>query len=635
MFVIRRSAHNPLLSPLQEHPWEAYATYNWCPIKDDKGIHYVYRALAYPQSLKPEEKDLYVSSIGYTFSSDEVRFEDRRQFIAPEYDWERFGCEDPRVTYFDGKYYIFYTALSVFPFAAPGIKLAAAVTPDFKTIERKELITDFNAKAMVLFPEKIAGKYMAMLTVNPDLPPSKMCFIQFDSLDQIWSKKYWSDWYARMDMYSLDLRRTASDHTEVGAPPIKTDRGWLLIYSHIQDYFTNHPIFGIEALLLDLNNPTQLIGRTTGPFIVPEEVYERFGHVANIVFPTGALVYEKRLRIYYSASDTTCCYIDMELERLLASMQPEATRRFVTRFDKNPILTPIKDHPWEAKFVYNPAAIDLDGKIRILYRAQSEDNTSVFGYADTSDGFHIENRLDYPVYVPREDFEMKRIPGGYSGCEDPRLIELEGRIYVCYTVYDGIHPPRAAVSSITRADFVRQNWNWSKPVPLTPEGVDDKDTCIFPEKVRGKYMILHRVESHVCADYLDSLEKQQQVTRCIQLFGPRPGMWDHTKVGIASPPIKTDKGWVLFYHGVAPNAVYRVGAALLDLNDPAMLASRTAYWIMEPEMPYETEGLFPNAIFPCGTVVRDDKIFMYYGAGDTVIGVATLSMSKILEMLTS
>ena len=95
--------------------------------------------------------------------------------IAPEEDWERFGCEDPRVTKIDDKYYIFYTALSVYPFAAEGIKVAVAVTKDFKKIEERHLVTPFNAKAMVLFPEKINGKYVALLTAHTDTPPVKIC----------------------------------------------------------------------------------------------------------------------------------------------------------------------------------------------------------------------------------------------------------------------------------------------------------------------------------------------------------------------------------------------------------------------------------------------------------------------------
>jgi predicted GH43/DUF377 family glycosyl hydrolase len=164
--------------------------------------------------------------------------------------------------------------------------------------------------------------------------------------------------------------------------------------------------------------------------------------------------------------------------------------------------------------------------------------------------------------------------------------------------------------------------------------VDDKDACIFPEKVGGRYMILHRVSNHVCADYVDSLDfRKETLTRCIQIFGPRRGMWDSQKVGIAGPPIKTSSGWLLFYHGVTDQGHYCLGAILLDRKDPTRVIGRVAQPLMTPVEKWEREGWINNVIFPCGQVVRDDTIYLYYGGADQVIGVATLSLDELVSAL--
>ena len=124
--------------------------------------------------------ELPVSTVGYALSTDGIHFKNHREFIKPEYGWEQFGCEDPRVTKMDDKFYIFYTALSTFPFCADGIRVGMAITHDFQQIDEKHLITPFNAKAMSLFPEKINGRYAVVLTANTDIPPSKIAVAYFD-----------------------------------------------------------------------------------------------------------------------------------------------------------------------------------------------------------------------------------------------------------------------------------------------------------------------------------------------------------------------------------------------------------------------------------------------------------------------
>ena len=147
-------------------------------------------------------------------------------------------------------------------------------------------------------------------------------------------------------------------------------------------------------------------------------------------------------------------------------------------------------------------------------------------------------------------------------------------------------------------------------------------------------MLLHRIDPQLCADFLDNLDfKKSRLTRCIEIMGPRPGMWDSVKIGIAGPPIKTPKGWLLIYHGVSKTGTYRLGAVLLDLKNPSIVIARSVDTILEPLEEYERVGQVRNAIFSCGTVLRGDTLFIYYGGADKVLGVAKVSLKKLLKIL--
>jgi predicted GH43/DUF377 family glycosyl hydrolase len=637
MYVIKRSQHNPILVPNGDHYWEEFGTFNMCPIRRNKTIYGLYRAISAIDKMTLQQQ---TSVIGIAKSKDGIHFEDRVPFIAPQEDWDIHGCEDPRVTFFEGKYYIFYTALSRFPFGAEGIKVAVGVSDDLKKLNERHLVTPFNAKAMTLFPERINGKITVIFSAHTDLPPAKVSIAQFDKIEQLWDPSFWEEWIKKLNDHSLNFTRTPYDHLEVGAPPLKTKYGWLLIYSHIQNYFSGPEkldrIFGIEALLLDLKDPTKIIGRTRGPILAPEESYELSGYIPDVIFPTGAIIEKDLLYIYYGAADTTTCLAFVNLEDLLSSIYEKTAPlwRF-KRASSNPIISPKSENPWESKATFNPAAITIGEKTHILYRTLSEDNTSSIGYASTLDGVTIDERLDTPVYVPREDFENKKIPGGNSGCEDPRLTKIGKKIYICYTAFDTIGPPRVAVSSISEKDFVAHNWNWEKPFLITPKGLDDKDTCIFSQKFREGYFVAHRVGNEICGDFLKNLGPDgDTVDKCLRILGPRVNFWDSLKVGITAPPIKTKYGWLLLYHGVSKShGTYRVGTVLLDLKDPAIILARGTDTIFEPEEVYEKIGIVNNVVFPCGMVVRDDLLYIYYGGADKVTCVATMKLSIILDAL--
>jgi predicted GH43/DUF377 family glycosyl hydrolase len=633
--IIKRFEKNPILKPNKNQPWEAVAVFNACPIQKGNKIFLLYRALSLPHYHASVRAHMTISEIGIAESKDGINFKNRRKFIVSEYEWEKFGCEDPRVTKLDNKYYIFYTALSSWPPHAETIKVGLAITRDLEKIKEKHLITPFNAKAMVLFPEKIKGKFWAILTVNTDRPPAKICLAFFNKEEELWSEKYWLKWYQNFEKYSLPLQRRPQDHIEVGAPPIKTKYGWLLFYSYIRDYFSPQRLLGVEVIILDLENPFKIISKTDFPILTPEEYYEKYGLVPNVIFPSGALKKENNIWLYYGAADTTCCLAFVELSSLLKEMV-EYGRKMIMfeRAKENPIITPDKKHFWESKATFNPGAIYLQKKVHLLYRAMSEDNTSTFGYACSKDGIHIDYRSPEPVYFPREPFEQKIQPGANSGCEDPRLTKINNKIYMCYTAFNGKDPPRVALTWIWVEDFLKKQWNWAKPILLSPADLNDKNAFVFPEKVNGKYLIVHRVGYDIDYSFSETLNFKGDIYLEEHRWIPRrKGWWDSKKVGACAPPIKTKAGWILLYHGISEDNIYRVGAVLLDLKNPLKILGRTTYPLLEPETSYEKEGQVSNVVFPCGVVLIGKKLFVYYGGADKVVGVAMVEIKKILEVL--
>ncbi len=621
--------------PSELNSWEIEATFNGCPIKEKNNqINIFYRAISAPQNIS--KNTLHLSSIGQATSKDNgLNYANRNLLVKPELKWEKYGCEDPRVTKIDDTYYIFYTALSKFPFEAEGIKIGLAKTKDLKKI-KKYPVTHFNSKAMALFPEKINGKFWAILSVNSDRPPTEIGLACFNKEKDIYSKKYWNDWYKNRDKKRLNLELSSSDHFEVGAPPIKTDEGWLLIYSYIRNYFISNKktVFEIRAVLLDSKNPFKVIGYSKSPLLIPEKEYEIYGQVPEIVFPSGGYVENDKLHVFYGGADTVCCGVEYDLDEVIDNiLERKNSAKLVKRFKKNPILVPIKENTWEARAVLNPGAIYEDNKVHLLYRAESFNNISVLGYASLSDGFNVNERLNKPVYIPRKKFELNN-KGKFYGCEDPRLVRIEDKIYMFYTAFNGINPPRVAVSWIKRNDFVEKKWNWSEPKLMTCDKFPNKDACVFPEKFNGKYLFIHRMNDYgIDIAYIDSIENLEKKV-CIEnnWITPRKNKWDSIKIGLNGSPIKTKKGWLLFYHGIAEDDhCYRTGMILCDLEDPTKILARSDEPIFEPEKIYEKIGNVPNVVFSNGHVLIDDTVFIYYGGADKVTGVATAKLDKLLE----
>jgi predicted GH43/DUF377 family glycosyl hydrolase len=332
------------------------------------------------------------------------------------------------------------------------------------------------------------------------------------------------------------------------------------------------------------------------------------------------------------------------------------------RFEGNPILEPRPEHWWESKAVFNPSAIYEGGRVHIIYRAIGDSDISVFGYASSVDGFHIDERLPEPIYVPREPFEgsglLSSMPGyhqrpyvptqdesyesyvsggGWGGCEDPRLTRIEDRVFMTYVGFDGYNPPRVALTSIHIDDFLNKNWQWKKPVLISLPGVIDKNACILSEKINSKYVIFHRVFPDILVDFVDDLDFDGTTKWLKGQFKiqPRASYWDSRKIGAGAPPIKTEDGWLLIYHGVDERDAgrYKIGAMLLDLKNPSKVLSRTEKPILEPQAWYENEGWKSGVIYPCGAVVVKDRLLVYYGGADKVVCVASTKLDELLDQL--
>ncbi len=297
------------------------------------------------------------------------------------------------------------------------------------------------------------------------------------------------------------------------------------------------------------------------------------------------------------------------------------------RYIKNPILKPIKTHHWE-KYVYNCAAIILDNKVHIVYRALGRDRISRFGYASSKDGFNIDERLEKPIFIPELESEKPMVKFNNSGTEDPRLTRIGNRIYMLYAGVNG-RTAQSSIASIEVEDFLQKKWKWKRHGVLFPY-IDDRNAGLFPEKINGKYVLYTRFMPNIWVSYSRDLKNW---SRPKIIMKPRKGMWDEYKIGIAGPPIKLNNSWLLIYHGVEQKQVgriYRLGFALIDLKNPEKILYRCEKPIFEPVKDYELKGQVPNVVFSCAAVVKEKTLFVYYGGADTVIGVATADISKLL-----
>lgn len=319
----------------------------------------------------------------------------------------------------------------------------------------------------------------------------------------------------------------------------------------------------------------------------------------------------------------------------------------LARHHENPILSPRAENPWEALSAFNAAAVQIDEKIHLLYRAQGYDGISVLGYAGSEDGTSVSERLTDPVFVPTNpfDYRKKDTPpfsypylsgGGWGGCEDPRVTRIGKTLYMTYVAFNGTHPPGVALTKISVRDFLKKRWNWDQPKLISRPGTMQKNWVVFPEKIRGKYAVLHNISPEIRIEYLDSLEGDIIIDSLPPRRGPQDReRWDSVVRGVGAPPIRTDEGWLIFYHAMDdrdPNK-YKVGVMLLDAKHPETVLARSPEPVLEPETEYENHGHKHGVVYVCGAVVKDGTIFVYYGASDKTLAVASASLGSFIKEL--
>ncbi len=401
--------------------------------------------------------------------------------------------------------------------------------------------------------------------------------------------------------------------------------------------------YSYQLVLFDKNCPDQEIWSKEIPIQGKLPVKE----IKN-ANPFGLIKYKNKLVSYWNVNNQDICLLQQPFLRFKKAHAPSPFpyREKLKRYTKNPILKPIEENSWESKLVFNPSAVYEDDKVHLIYRAVGDDDVSVLGYASSNNGLDIDYRQKKPAYIPNENFETNpqapittytyTSPWGCGGCEDPKLTKINDKIYMTYTAWNGSDPPGVALTSIKVKDFVNRNWNWEEPVKISPPGEIHKNWAVFPEKINGKYAILHSLTPKILVDYFDDLDFDGK-TFINSHYDPsgRENHWDNWMRGAGPPPLKTDEGWLVLYHAMDNRdpGRYKLGAMVLDHDDPTKIKYRCKHPLLEPDKRYENEGFKSGVVYSCGAVIKDEKLYVYYGGADTVSCVAHIKVKKLLNNL--
>lgn len=297
------------------------------------------------------------------------------------------------------------------------------------------------------------------------------------------------------------------------------------------------------------------------------------------------------------------------------------------RYASEPIMLPEPTSAWECLNVFNPSVIHHNGLFHMHYRAQGLDWISRIGYAVSADGVHW-NRLRAPVLSPIDGRDSR-------GVEDPRVTELDGVFYMFYTAYgrehSGVptHHDGGILPMIARSENLI---TWERMGSIV-RGENNKDHVLFPRRINGRYAALHRRWPNVWIAYADDLRTWREEDMA-PIYGPRPddpGAWDFTSVGSNGVPIETEHGWLLINHGYNEDHIYKFGVCLVDLEDPTHVIHRPRQAIFEPRELWELKGDVPNVVFSNANPVVDGVVYVYYGGGDHVIGLATCQLNELID----
>ncbi len=434
---------------------------------------------------------------------------------------------------------------------------------------------------------------------------------------------------------------------------VLTTAGVLVIYD--SSWHTEGLVhLRVGMALFDPDEPAKLIWRSETP------LYQSEFKTKEIVTPKKAVQEGEELLLSWTTNLSNKFEVKIphpylylggnkKNKKALEKMKQEFG---INRHANNPIIEPVSKNKWESKATFNPAALYAGGKVHLIYRAIGQDDISVLGYVSSDDGFDINERLSSPIYFGNrknkeflKKYESEKSPisyisggGGEGGCEDPRLTLVDDIVYLTYTAFDGWGSLRMALSSISLKDFLGKEWNWKKPILISPEGEISKNWVLFPEKINGKFAVLHSINPGISIDFLDDLEFKGEQKHINGFFSTSKnrGRWDSWVRGAGPPPIKTDKGWLLLYHAMDiygdPDR-YKMGAMLLDLKDPTKVLHRSIVPVLEPDESYENDGWKAGVLYCCGAIEKDGKLLIYYGGADTVSCVAETNLNEFIGKL--
>jgi len=333
---------------------------------------------------------------------------------------------------------------------------------------------------------------------------------------------------------------------------------------------------------------------------------------------------------------------------------------------KHGVILNKTDAGFENEGVLNPAVQQEGDSIHLFYRAVSKGNYSSIGYSKLKGPLAVEERFDVPVLFPQMEYES-------HGVEDPRITKIEDEYYMSYTAFDGVNAMGTLalskdlvhfekygiiVPQVTYDEFKHlvgfvadinvkyerfNNRNNLLTIPDKKILVWDKNLIFFPRRIQGHLFFLHRIKPDIQIVGVKALEELTKDFWDQYLIHIRENIvisskYDHeaSYVGGGCPPIETEAGWLIIYHGVydTPKGfVYNACAALLDLDNPQTELSRLPYALFSPEYQWELNGEVNNVCFPTGTALFEDTLYIYYGAADERIACASLSLSALTAEL--
>ncbi len=298
------------------------------------------------------------------------------------------------------------------------------------------------------------------------------------------------------------------------------------------------------------------------------------------------------------------------------------------RYQRNPVLT-TEDWPYAVNAVFNPGAVRMNAQTLLLVRAEDMRGFSHLTVARSADGFTGWQIDPAPTFEANQESREEK-----WGVEDPRIVWLEEQKQFAIT-YISFSEGGPVVSLAITKNFR----TFARLGALLPP--EDKDACLFPRRFKGRFALIHRPivrgEAHMWISFSPDLKHWGDHRTLIMT---RSAYWDCHRVGLGCQPVETDQGWLIVYHGVrstSAGAIYRVGLALLDLEEPWKVLRRSDEWVLGPRETYERVGDVGDVVFPTGAVVRKEtkQLNLYYGAADCTIAIATANLSDVMDYVLS